>query len=35
MKFEVTHPKIWNKLAEKSMPMKNKVKIYDSINKFY
>ena len=35
MKFEVTHPKIWKKLAEKSMPMKNKVKIYEKMGGAY
>ena len=35
MKFKVTHPKIWNKLAEKSMPMKHKVKIYEKMGGAY
>jgi hypothetical protein len=35
MKFNVTHPKIWNKLSEKSMPMKNKVKIYEKMGGAY
>jgi len=35
MKFEVTHPKIWKKLAEKSIPMKNKVKIYEKMGGAY
>lgn len=35
MKFEVTHPKIWKKLAEKNMPMKNKVKIYEKLGGAY
>jgi len=29
MKFEVTHPKIWKKLAEKNIPMKHKIQIYE------
>jgi hypothetical protein len=35
MKFEVTHPKIWNKLAEKNMPMKNKIQIYEKLGGAY
>jgi hypothetical protein len=35
MKFEVTHPKIWKKLAEKSMPMRNRVKIYEKMGGAY
>jgi hypothetical protein len=35
MKFHVTHPKIWNKLSEKSMPMKKKVKIYEKMGGAY
>ncbi len=35
MKFEVTHPKIWKKLAEKEMPMKNKIKIYEKMGGAY
>ena len=35
MKFEVTHPKIWNKLAEKKMPMKNKIQIYEKLGGAY
>jgi hypothetical protein len=35
MKFEVTHPKIWNKLAEKAIPMKHKVKIYEKLGGAY
>lgn len=35
MKFEVTHPKIWNKLAEKSMPMKHRIKIYEKLGGAY
>jgi hypothetical protein len=35
MKFNVTHPKIWNKLSEKSMPMKSKVKIYEKMGGAY
>ena len=35
MKFEVTHPKIWKKLAEKNMPMKNKIQIYEKLGGAY
>ena len=35
MKFEVTHPKIWKKLAEKNMPMKHKVQIYEKLGGAY
>lgn len=35
MKFEITHPKIWNKLAEKNIPMKHKIKIYEKLGGAY
>lgn len=35
MKFEVTHPKIWKKLAEKQLPMKHKVQIYEKLGGAY
>ena len=35
MKFEVTHPKIWKKLSEKNMPMKNKIQIYEKLGGAY
>ena len=35
MKFEVTHPKIWKKLAEKELPMKNKIQIYEKLGGAY
>lgn len=35
MKFEVTHPKIWKKLAEKKLPMKHKVQIYEKLGGAY
>lgn len=35
MKFEVTHPKIWNKLAEKNLPMKHKIQIYEKLGGAY
>lgn len=35
MKFEITHPKIWKKLAEKSIPMSHKVKIYEKLGGAY
>jgi hypothetical protein len=35
MKFEITHPKIWKKLAEKKIPMSHKVKIYEKLGGAY
>ena len=35
MKFEVTHPKIWKKLAERNIPMKNKIKVYEKMGGAY
>lgn len=35
MKFQVTHPKIWNKLGEKSIPMKHKIQIYEKLGGAY
>ena len=35
MKFEVTHPKIWKKLAEKNLPMRHKVQIYEKLGGAY
>jgi hypothetical protein len=35
MKFQVTHPKIWNKLAEKNIPMKHKIQIYEKLGGAY
>ena len=35
MKFEITHPKIWNKLGEKSIPMKQKIQIYEKLGGAY
>lgn len=35
MKFEVTHPKIWNKLAEKNIPIKHKIQIYEKLGGAY
>lgn len=35
MKFEVTHPKIWNKLSEKNIPMKHKIQIYEKLGGAY
>ena len=35
MKFEVTHPKIWKKLSEKKMPMKNRIQIYEKLGGAY
>lgn len=35
MKFEVTHPKIWEAVCEKSMPMKHKIKVYEKMGGAY
>jgi hypothetical protein len=35
MKFQVTHPKIWNKLSEKTIPMKHKIQIYEKLGGAY
>lgn len=35
MKFEVTHPKIWNKLSEKNIPMSHKIKLYEKLGGAY
>ena len=35
MKFQVTHPKIWNKLSERDIPMKNKIKVYEKLGGAY
>jgi hypothetical protein len=35
MKFQVTHPKIWKKLAEKKMPMRHKIQIYEKLGGAY
>jgi len=35
MKFEVTHPTIWKKLAEKNIPMKHKIQIYEKLGGAY
>lgn len=35
MKFEITHPKIWKKLAEKNLPMKHKIQIYEKLGGAY
>ena len=35
MKFKITHPKIWNKLAEKNIPMKHKIQIYEKLGGAY
>lgn len=35
MKFEITHPKIWKKLAEKSLPMYHRIKIYEKLGGAY
>ena len=35
MKFKVTHPKIWNKLGEKNIPMKHKIQIYEKLGGAY
>lgn len=35
MKFQVTNPKIWKKLAERDIPMKNKIKVYEKLGGAY
>ncbi len=35
MKFELTHPKIWEAVCEKSMPMKHKIKVYEKMGGAY
>ena len=35
MKFEVTNPKIWKRLAETNLPMAHKVKIYEKLGGAY
>lgn len=35
MKFKITHPKIWNKLAEKNISMKHKIQIYEKLGGAY
>ena len=35
MKFEITHPKIWKAVNEKSIPMKHKIQIYEKLGGAY
>jgi len=35
MKFQVTNPKIWNKLSQKDMPMAHKIKVYEKMGGAY
>lgn len=35
MKFQVTHPVIWKKVSERSMPMKQKLSIYEKMGGAY
>ena len=35
MKFEVTHPKVWKAVCEKSIPMKHKIQIYEKLGGAY
>jgi len=35
MKFQVTHPKIWEAVSSKNMPMKNKIKVYEKMGGAY
>ena len=35
MKFEITHPKIWKTVNEKSIPMKHKIQIYEKLGGAY
>jgi hypothetical protein len=35
MKFQVTNPKVWNKLSERNLPMSHKIKIYEKLGGAY
>lgn len=35
MKFQVTHPKVWEAVCSKDMPMKNKIKVYEKMGGAY
>jgi hypothetical protein len=35
MKFHVTHPKIWEKVSERNIPMKKKISIYEKMGGAY
>lgn len=35
MKFHVTNPKVWNKVSERNIPMKNKISIYEKMGGAY
>jgi hypothetical protein len=35
MKLHLTHPKIWSKLAERNIPVKNKISIYEKLGGAY
>lgn len=35
MKFQVTNPKVWKKLSEKSIPMNHKIRIYEKMGGAY
>lgn len=35
MKFEVTHPQIWNKIAQRNIPMSHKIKVYEKMGGAY
>lgn len=35
MKFQVTHPKIWEAVSKKNMPMKHKIKVYEKMGGAY
>lgn len=35
MKFEITHPKVWKAVCEKSIPMKHKIQIYEKLGGAY
>lgn len=35
MKFSVTHPKIWSKVSERQIPMKQKLAIYEKMGGAY
>jgi hypothetical protein len=35
MKFHVTHPKIWEKVSERNIPIKQKISIYEKMGGAY
>jgi hypothetical protein len=35
MKFNITHPKIWEKVSERNIPMRKKISIYEKMGGAY